>query len=75
MDVVRYRLMLELGPRLGGVVANFAKQNGCTKQDVLRRGLELLIAADSAKQEGFTHVGAWKDEPDKRTERVFILGF
>lgn len=71
--MARSRLTLDLSPRMSQALARSAERRNCTKAHALRGALELLLAADEAKQEGL-HVGAWKQEGDTRIEREFVVG-
>ena len=69
----RARLTLDLSHRLNADLERLASENGMSKSEVLRFGLELLAAAHKAKREGL-NVGAWKDDPatGTRLEREFV---
>jgi hypothetical protein len=49
-----------------------AEKRNCTKAEALRCALSLLFAADDAKEEGFPHVGAWRQDGNTRIEREFV---
>jgi hypothetical protein len=66
----RIRLTLDLSPRLNAVVERIAGNKGTTKADVLRAAIEYLEMAEAAANDGL-NVGAWRDDKNKRLERVF----
>lgn len=72
MPPQRSRLTLDISQRMNESIERLAEKEGVSKADVIRRAIELLIAADTSRNEGFT-IGAWKEESGLRTERVFVL--
>lgn len=67
----RTRLTLELSDRLNAHVEELAKDLDVSKADVLRLGVEALLAAGRAKRDGMI-VGAWKEDAGRRVERQFL---
>lgn len=67
----RSRLTLDLSNRMTNALANYAEKHGVTKAEALRSAVELLMAADSAAQDGLK-VGAWKVDGANRLEREFV---
>jgi predicted transcriptional regulator len=69
----RFRMTLDLSPRLNTEVERLAESIGATKADVLRAAIEFLALADAARTDGM-HVGAWTDDPKsgQRKEREFV---
>ena len=68
----RARLTLDLSQRMNADVERLAEKNNTTKADILRFAIELLTAADKAKDSGM-NVGAWsEDSAGNRKEREFI---
>jgi hypothetical protein len=72
-SAARYRITLDLSPRLNAEVERLANSIGITKADVLRSAIEFLSIADAARSDGM-HVGAWIDDPEsgQRKEREFV---
>jgi hypothetical protein len=70
VESTRVRLTLDLTSKMNAIVDAIAKENDTTKADVLRQAIEFLATANSAKHSGM-QVGAWKEEGDRRVERIF----
>ena len=72
-SAARYRMTLDLSPRLNAEVERLAESIGATKADVLRAAIEFLSIADAARADGM-HVGAWLDDAKsgQRKEREFV---
>jgi predicted transcriptional regulator len=69
----RTRLTLDLSGKLNDELDRLAKKTGRSKSDLLRLGVDYLLRADKAVEEGMT-VGAWKEDEQKRVrqEREFV---
>lgn len=67
----RSRLTLDLSNRMTSALTSYAEKHGVTKAEALRNAVELLMAADSAAQDGLK-VGAWKTDGANRLEREFV---
>lgn len=69
----RYRMTLDLSPRLNAEVERLAESIGTSKADILRAAVEFLSAAEAARSDGM-HIGAWIDDPQsgQRKEREFV---
>lgn len=69
----RQRLNLELTPALVDRLEHLGNRVNASKTDLVRMGLEMLFAADTAVRDGLT-VGAWGRGPQEgtRIEREFI---
>ena len=65
----RFRMTLDLSPRLNAELERLAEDKGTSKADILRFAVEFLAAAQHWKSQGMS-VGAWSDNP--RREREFI---
>lgn len=72
MENIRTRLTLDLSARQATGLSRLAEEHGCTKAEVLRRAVELLLTAEKAIDEGFT-LGAWGEIDSARVEREFVL--
>ncbi len=70
----RPRLTVNLSTRLSDTLNTLSTELEISKANVLRLGLELLVAMLDAKREGFA-IGAWLDNPaaGTRREREFII--
>lgn len=65
----RVRLTLDLSNRLNVELERLSELRQESKADTLRFGIELLIAADRAKNDGMT-VGAWSADGNKTREFI-----
>ena len=68
----RVRITLDMSSRLGDNLERLSAVYGTSKAGALRKGLNLLEAADTAQKEGL-QVGAWKDDDGIRREQVFLI--
>lgn len=69
-EMGRARLTLDLSGRLNAELEQLSRETGRTKADLLRYGVDLLLRAHKAQEEGKT-VGSWQEaEVDGRKEKV-----